>query len=120
MPFAVVLERYRHRAPFAVMLRASLENLFSPHRLDALFDRAAVDQYTRLLTFSAVASLLTRVVLRVRPSVRAAYRDDPLPATLRAVYDKLQRVEPPVCEALVRQTAQDVAQVLACWPQAQR
>jgi len=103
MLFDVILERFCEQAPFAVMLRASLERLFSPERLDELFEREAVDQYTKKLTFSAVTDLLCSVVLRVRPSVRKAYQSAPgLPATLRAVYDKLARVETATAQALVR------------------
>ena len=61
MVFEVVLERYREKAPFAVMLRASLEHLFCPRRLDELFERSAVDQYTRHLTFSALTGLFSEV-----------------------------------------------------------
>ncbi len=120
MLFDVILERYAQRAPFPLMLRASLEHLFRPQRLDHLFDHVATEQYTRQLTFSAVTALLTDVVLRVRPSVRKAYQDKDLPATLRAVYDKLQGVEPALGEALVEKLALDVAAVMAAWPQAQR
>src|SRR3954452_17858865 len=107
MLFDVVLERFCERTPFAVMLRASLE------RLDELFEREAVEQYTRKLTFSAVTDLLCEVVLRVRPSVRKAHQAaDGLPATLRAVYDKLAHVETATAEALVRQVARDAAAVI--------
>jgi hypothetical protein len=120
MLFDVVLERYCQQSPFAVMLRASLERLFCPRRLDELFERTAVDQYTRHLTFSAVTSLLTEVVLRVRPSVRKAYQSADLPVSIRSVYDKLAGVEPAVSQSLVEQIAADAAQVMAAWPQAQR
>jgi hypothetical protein len=120
MLFDVVLERYCERTPFAVMLRASLEHLFSPARLDELFERAAVGQYTRRLTFSALTALLTEVVLRVRPSVRKAYHSAAVPAGIRSVYDKLAGVEPCTCEALVQQSARDAATVLSAWPGARR
>src|SRR5262249_17557502 len=78
-----------------------------------LFEREAVAQYTRQLTFSAVTDLLCEVVLRVRPSVRKAYQSVSLPAaSLRAVYDKLAHVETATCEALVRQLAADAAAVI--------
>src|SRR5215471_10934797 len=105
MLFDVVLERYSAQAPFAVMLRASLERLFCPERLDALFERKAVDQYTRRLTFSAVTDLLSQVVLRVRRSVRKASQSADLPVSIRSVYDKLAGVEPAVSQALVEQVA---------------
>jgi len=120
MLFDVVLERYCEQSPFAVMLRASLERLFCPQRLDDLFRRAAVDQYTRHLTFSAVTSLLTEVVLRVRPSVRKAYQSAEIPVSIRAVYDKLAGIEPAVSQSLVEQLAADAASIMAAWPQSQR
>lgn len=112
MVFDVILDRFCEQAPFAVMLRASLEHLFSPQRLDELFERAAVDQYTRRLTFSALTELFSQVVLRVRPSVRKAYQSAELPVSLRAVYDKLAHVETSTCEALVRRLAADAACVI--------
>jgi hypothetical protein len=120
MLFDVVLNRYSEQAPFAVMLRASLERLFCPQRLDELFERTALVQYTRTLTFSAVTDLLTQVVLRVRPSVRKAYQSAALPVSIRSVYDKLAGVEPAVSQALVEQIATDAAQLMAAWPHAQR
>jgi Transposase DDE domain len=114
--FDAILNRFCEQTPFAVMLRASLEHLFAPQRLDELFEREAVDQYTRRLTFSAVADLLCEVVLRVRPSVRKAYQSADLPASLRAVYDKLAHVETGTAEALVRQVAADAASVIDLLP----
>jgi hypothetical protein len=112
MVFDVILDRFCEQAPFAVMLRASLEHLFSPQRLDELFERAAVAQYTRQLTFSALTELFSQVVLRVRPSVRKAYQSAELPVSLRAVYDKLAHVETSTAEALVRRLAADAAAVI--------
>jgi hypothetical protein len=120
MVFEVVLERYREKAPFAAMLRAALEHLFQPQRLDELFECSAVEQYTRHLTFSALTELFCEVVLRVRPSVRKAYQSAGLPVTLRAVYDKLAHVETATAEALVRQLAGDVASLMSAWPQSLR
>jgi IS4 transposase len=113
MLFEVILDRFCEQTPFAVMLRASLEYLFSSRRLDELFEREAVDQYTRHLTFSALTDLFCEVVLRVRPSVRKAYQSVELPVSLRAVYDKLAHVETATAEALVRQIAADAAAVIA-------
>jgi hypothetical protein len=113
MLFDVILDRFCEQAPFAVMLRAALERLFSAQRLDELFQREAVDQYTRHLSFSALTDLFCEVVLRVRPSVRKAYQSVELPVSLRAVYDKLAHVETSTAEALVRQLAADAAAVVA-------
>lgn len=61
-------------APFCVLTRAALESLFQPERLNQLFDDTARKQYTRALLFSQLVELMTAVVLRQQPSVRAAYR----------------------------------------------
>jgi len=117
-----VFERFVERSPFSVMTRATLEHLFADSFLDQVFRDHADAQYERELAFSAVATLLTQVVLRVRPSVRDAYRrsDAPIPATLKSVYEKLRHVEAAVCQELLRQTAARAAAVLACWPEAAR
>lgn len=120
MLFNAVFENFCRDTPFAPMLRATFERLLSPRRLDAIFDQVAVDQYTRQLTFSAIVDLLADVVLRVRPSVRKAYQGAPLPATLRAVYDKLAHVETATSQALVEQLAADARDVLDAMPGALR
>lgn len=119
MLFDPVFERFVERAPVCVMLRASLEHLFAPAALDAFFERTAQVQYTRELAFSSITALLCQVVLRVKPSLRAAYRDHPGPgATLKSVYEKLRHVELPLSAALVEQTARRAAALLDHWPQA--
>jgi hypothetical protein len=117
-----VFERFVERSPFSVMTRATLEHLFADSFLDQVFHENAQAQYQKELAFSAVATLLTQVVLRYRPSVRSAYErsDGPLPATLKSVYEKLQRVEAVVCQELLRQTAARADSVIACWPEALR
>jgi hypothetical protein len=116
-----VFERFVTQSPFSVMTRATLENLFADSFLDQLFHEHAQLQYHRELAFSTVTTLLTQVVLRYRPSVRSAYtRTQGIPATLKAVYEKLQHVETVVAQELVRQTADRADRVLQCWPQALR
>lgn len=43
--------------------------------LDAWFARTAQKPYTRTVLFSTVSDILSQVVCRIKPSVRAAYRD---------------------------------------------
>ena len=80
------------KAPLCVMARLTLESLFRPERLDALFRDTAQVQYERELLFSQVVELMQSVVLRVHPSVHAAYqkRKADLPVSGQAIYDKLQ------------------------------
>jgi DDE family transposase len=101
-----ILERFLAEAPVAVLVRAALAHLFADTTLDALFERVAVSQYTRELTFSTLVKLLTKVVFTAQPSVNAAYRHTKsLPVSVTAVYDKLGGLEPAVSAALVQETA---------------
>ena len=101
-------------APATVMIRGVLENIFSANRLNAIFNDAAKTQYTRELAFSSVVRLMSQVVMRIRPSVHAAYREqaDELDVTAKCVYDKLNGVEPEVSRELVRRTAREMEVVI--------
>lgn len=102
------------KAPLCVMSRLTLENLFSPKRLDVLFKNTAERQYEKELLFSQVSELMMSVVLRVNPSVHAAYRQraDILPVSDQAIYDKLQCMELGVSTALVADSADHLAPVI--------
>jgi IS4 transposase len=86
--------------------------------VDALFEQVAERQYTRTLVFSTVVDLMSTVVCRIRPSIHAAYqaKAEAVEASLRAVYDKLDRVETAVSAALVRHSAQTLAPVIDALP----
>src|SRR3954466_4934439 len=96
------------------MARAALEHALSPQAIDALFDRTAERQYTRTLLFSSVVDLMGTVVAKIRPAVNAAYRAraEALGVSLRAVYDKLERLEPGLSAELVRHTARTLNPVI--------
>ena len=93
--------------PICVMARAVLERLLDAQRLDALFARTAERQYTRELLFSSLVQLMSEVVLGVHPTVHAAYQanKDAIGVSTTALYNKLDRVEPGVSAALVRDSA---------------
>jgi hypothetical protein len=99
--------------PMSCLLRGLLERCFSAGRLDELFESHAQEQYTRNLLFSTACDLLLLTVLRVHPSVHAAYqaRGEGQGFSAAALYDKLSGVETGVSAALVRETAQDLARV---------
>jgi hypothetical protein len=107
-------EPFLEEAPLCVMTRVALETLFDPARLDALFRDTAQRQYERELLFSQVVELMTAVVLCVHPSVLAAYkkRRHLLSVSDQALYDKLRCMELGVSEALVADSAAQVAPVL--------
>jgi hypothetical protein len=71
-----VFERFVEKAPVAVMVRGILERVLSADALNALYERAAVKQYTRELMFSTVVGLMDLVVCRIQPSIHAAYQDN--------------------------------------------
>lgn len=101
--------------PIAVMARAVLEHILDPQRIDALFARTARKQYTNQLLFSTLVDLMTRVIFDQEPSVYAAYRslEERIPVSDQSVYNKLQHVELGVSAALVQDSAERVAPVIA-------
>lgn len=108
-----ILERMQKRAPVCVMLRAMLENVFAAERMDALFERTAQTQENKTLLFSTVADMMGLVALKIQPSVHAAYqaRKQEIGVTAKAVYDKLQRTEPCVSRAVVRDSGSQLAEI---------
>jgi IS4 transposase len=102
-----LFERFARQSPVTVMARAALEHALSPQALDALFERIAERQYTRTLLSSSVVDLMGSVVAGIQPAVNAAYRAkaEALGVSIRAVYDKLERLEPGLSAESVRPTA---------------
>jgi hypothetical protein len=88
----------------ARLIRGVLENFFSTARLDAIFEGAAQVQYTRNLAFSSVVRLRSQVVMRVQPSVHAAYQQqaEELGVSAKCVYNKLDGLEPRGWQAILR------------------
>jgi IS4 transposase len=109
-----VFERFAQDSPLSVMAQGVLENALSPRVVDQLFDDVAERQYTRKLLFSSVVDLMGLVVCRIRPAICAAYqaRAEVIEASLRAVYDKLDRTEPGISAALVHTTAARLGPVI--------
>lgn len=105
---------YVKQRPYCVMVRAALERMLSPSRLDALFWLEAETQYERTLLFSTMVEAIARVVTRVEPSVLAAYRAlrEQLGVSDEAFYQKLRGVELPVSAALVRDSFEQARGVL--------
>jgi hypothetical protein len=102
-----VFERFMEKSPLSVMVRGTLERVLGADQLDAWFAQTAQKQYTRTLLFSTVYDLLSQVVFRIKPSVRAAYRDreEEVGASLISVYNKLNGVETHTSAELVRYSA---------------
>src|SRR2546426_611521 len=102
-----VFARFVEKSPISVMVRGTLERVLAAEQLDAWFARTAQKQYTRTLLFSTVYELLSQVVFRIKPSIRAAYQDreNDVEASLISVYNKLNGVETHTSAELVRYSA---------------
>ena len=90
-----VFDRFVEKSPISVMVRGTLERVLGADQLDAWFARTAQKQYPRTVLFSTVYDLLSPVVFRIKPAVRAAYRDheDKVGASLLSLYNTLNGVE---------------------------
>jgi hypothetical protein len=86
------------------MVRGTLERVLGADQRQAWLAQTAQKQSTHPVVFATVYAILSQVVLRIKPSVRAVYRDpqDQGGASLIAVYTKLNGVETPPSAALVR------------------
>jgi hypothetical protein len=106
-----VFARFVEKSPISVMVRGTLERVLGADQLDAWFARTAQKQYTRTLLFSTVYDILSHVVFRIKPSVRAAYRDheEKVGASLISLYNKLNGVETHTSAELVRYSAAALA-----------
>jgi hypothetical protein len=102
-----IFDRIVEKSPMSVMVRGTLERVLGTDQLDTWFAQTAQKQYTRTVLFSTVYDILSQVVFRLKPSVRAAYRaqEDTVGASLISVYNKLNGVETHTAAALVRYSA---------------
>lgn len=109
-----IFERFAEQSPVTVMARAALEHALAPQALDRLFEATAERQYTRTLLFSQVVDLMGTVVCNVRPALHAAFQAnaESIGVSLRAVYDKVDRLEPGISAELVRHTARTLGPVI--------
>ncbi len=118
MGWDAVVERFVKRSPLTVMTHLTLRRALAAPWLDALFAQHAERQYVRSLLFSTVVDLLASVTFGFRPSIHAAVKaaGATLPVSLTALYDKINRTEPALVRAMVRDGAQRLAGVLAALP----
>lgn len=107
-------EAFVQKSPVSVIARAVLERVFHASHLDALFERTAVQQYTRELLFSTLVALMSEVVLGISRSIRAAYQqaEERPSVSITSVYNKLNGVEAAVSAALVRDSAAQLGPII--------
>ena len=68
-----VLDKFVERRPAAVMVRATVERLLRPKRLDEVFEAHRSRQYEREIVCSEFVALMVGVATRTHQSVHAAY-----------------------------------------------
>ena len=109
-----IFERFVSKSPVTIMVRAMMEVVLAPEKLDQLFDTTAQTGYTRELLFSTLVNMMTQVVCSVRQSIGSVYKamSEEIGVSKTAVYDKLNRLEPNVSKALVKSTALDLATII--------
>lgn len=114
MIYEEAFDLFSEESPVTVMMRATLENVFSAAWMDQVFRDKAIRQYEDELLFSTVADLMGLAVAKVRPSLHAAYqhRKEKVGVSIKAVYDKLNGIEPQVCRALVVQSADKMGDLI--------
>jgi len=76
------------------MVQVLLERVLRPEKLDAIFNRSTVNQYTRTLLFSTVFELMNLVIFKTYPCVNAAYKEEKekIGVSITALYDKLNGI----------------------------
>lgn len=112
-----LLERFIQKAPVAVLTQACLRRVLADDAVNKIFENHARRQYTKELAFSTLIQLMAKVTFGTYPSVHAAYRfTEDLPVSITAVYDKLRCLETGTSQALVAETAQSFADLLAALP----
>ncbi len=109
-----VFDRFVEKSPISVMVRGTLERVLGADRLDLWYERTAKKQYTRDLLFSTVYDLMSQVVFRVQPSVRAAYlaQASDVSTSIVSVYNKLNGLETHTSAELVRYSARELTPLI--------
>ncbi len=110
--FSEILQKFAETSPATVMVRALLERLLNPEKLDQWFEATRQTQYTRDILFSSLVGLMLQVVCKTQASVHAAYRQANIAASIVAVYAKLQGVELTTSQALVTDIAREARDLI--------
>ena len=104
---------FREESPVPLMARAGFEHAFSASHLDQVFRENAEQQREGDLPFSLVADVMSLAVLKIRPSVCAAYeaKKEEIGVAIKSVYNKLSGIEPHVSRAMIRDSAARLARI---------
>jgi hypothetical protein len=114
MLLAAVFDKFVQESPVSVMARALLEHALDPSPIDDLFNRTATVQYQDKLLFSTVVDMMGLIVCGISKSVHSVFhsRRDWFPVALTNVYQKLDGIELPVMQQLVRDNASRLAELV--------
>ena len=114
MNLPAIFENFIQESPVTVMMRAILERIMSPEKLDELFEKTAQQQYTRELLFSEIVEIMMPVVTNIRPSVHASYKTqkEKIGISQTSVYNKINGVETNVSAELVRYSAAQIQKIM--------
>jgi hypothetical protein len=112
MELPKLFEPFIQQSPVPVMARGILEYALPAEQIDALFREHAVRQREDRLLFSTTIEVLALAVAGSRKSVNASYESlrEKVQVSVISLYNKLQGTELAVSQALVRQSAQRLAQ----------
>ena len=108
-----IFQQFVQKRPIGVAAQLVMRRLLDPDMLDALFHKHAQTQSERTLLFSSLTRLVSEVVLGKCTSMNAGFTkfEKQLLVSKTAMYEKLQRVEPPTSQALVRHAYRQVVEV---------
>lgn len=111
---STILDKFVEASPVSVMAQSLMVNTFCAESLDELFEKHSQHQQQQTLLFSAQVDLMSLVVCGIYPSIHAAYREkaQELSVSTTALYKKLQGIEIEVSQALVRETAANLGELL--------
>ena len=56
-----IFERFVTKSPVTIMIRAMMEVVLAPEKLDELFEKTAQTGYTKELLFSTLVNMMTQV-----------------------------------------------------------
>lgn len=114
-------EVFVQQSPASAIVRRTVERIFSPEKLDQVFQQHAGVQYTREITFRQCLHAMAEVVTKGESSLGAWHRAHvkELGVTRQALYDKLKRLDQlgvRVATSLVRYAASEVSEALRKMP----
>jgi Transposase DDE domain len=114
MLLAPVFDKFVADSPLTVMARALMEYALQPGPIDEMFERTATVQYTDKLLFSTVVDTMGLIVCGISASVNSVYLSRPewFSVAVTNVYQKLNGIELPVMQQLVRDNAARLSEVV--------